>query len=302
MSTYKILKTTTGQTFNLPVFLEASLDEQGIMVGFDGEIEQIEQLCNFTYRGIDNTITVYNTINTNILKTIVDAEFLINWGDNSSSTLSMVSTTTLPNISHTYNSSGKKTIEITVKSPWDVKKVKKDINIPFINSYGIPTDLGTLTFKVPYSVPEKTVTQNYLENYTTLTGATNSTLISFIGVGQSRIDELKKFGSNQTYNNINITDKYTGYTLDSLYYMDYPEGVTYITGSTISFKDDEIYQGMLTRNEFLIGFIDEPQIYSDIYVERGKQSIIEKTLRLGEINSIGELTAYGNGFFKIKKQ
>jgi hypothetical protein len=47
---YEILTgSTSGTTYQLPVFLEASVDEMGIMVGFDGEIEQVEQFCNFTY-------------------------------------------------------------------------------------------------------------------------------------------------------------------------------------------------------------------------------------------------------------
>jgi len=49
---YKILTgSTSGITNQLPIFLEAAVDEMGIMVGFDGEMEQIEQFCNFTYRG-----------------------------------------------------------------------------------------------------------------------------------------------------------------------------------------------------------------------------------------------------------
>lgn len=48
---YEILTgVTSGITYQLPIFLEASVDEMGIMVGFDGEIEQIEQFCNFTYK------------------------------------------------------------------------------------------------------------------------------------------------------------------------------------------------------------------------------------------------------------
>jgi len=47
---YEILSGVTGTTFQVPIFLEASVDEMGIMVGFDGEIEQIEQFCNFTYK------------------------------------------------------------------------------------------------------------------------------------------------------------------------------------------------------------------------------------------------------------
>ena len=48
---YEILSGFTGTTtFEVPVYLEASVDEMGIMSGFDGEIEQIEQFANFTYK------------------------------------------------------------------------------------------------------------------------------------------------------------------------------------------------------------------------------------------------------------
>ena len=49
--TYEILSGFTGTTsFQLPVFLEASVDEMGIMSSFDGEFEQVEQFANFTYK------------------------------------------------------------------------------------------------------------------------------------------------------------------------------------------------------------------------------------------------------------
>jgi len=53
---YEILTgSTSGITHQLPIFLEASVDEMGIMVGFDGDIEQVEQFCNFTYIDGDPT-------------------------------------------------------------------------------------------------------------------------------------------------------------------------------------------------------------------------------------------------------
>ena len=48
---YEILSGFTGTTsFQVPLYLEASVDEMGIMSGFDGEFEQIEQFANFTYK------------------------------------------------------------------------------------------------------------------------------------------------------------------------------------------------------------------------------------------------------------
>lgn len=50
---YEILSGFTGTTtFQVPIFLEASVDEMGIMSGFDGDFEQIEQFANFTYKSI----------------------------------------------------------------------------------------------------------------------------------------------------------------------------------------------------------------------------------------------------------
>jgi hypothetical protein len=124
-------------------------------------------------------------------------------------------------------------------------------------------------------------------------------------MGRSRVSELKKYGEN-TYQGLTTgsdsVGSYSGYTIDNLSYRDYDDGTTTITGSTTNFQKEEVFNKMLTRNEHFIGFIDEPTIYSDIFVERGKQGVLEMNLRLGEIDNIGELSVYGNGFFEVKKQ
>ena len=64
---YKIYKPTTGLTHNVPVYLVSEADEMGGMVGFDGDIEQVEQICNFNYQITGgNTVRLYNTINRDI--------------------------------------------------------------------------------------------------------------------------------------------------------------------------------------------------------------------------------------------
>lgn len=300
---YEILTGATGTTHQIPIFLECSVDEMGIMVGFSGEIEQVEQFCNFTYRGDGNIITLYNSINTNKLKTMVNSVVSVSWGDGVVDDLEMptVYEYELPHIHHIYSGYGVFDVELTINSPWKVDKIKRSVVVPFAPSE-FPSDFGTLTFIVPYSNPLITETQQYMEDYKTLTGGTNNTQISFIAVGKSRIDEFKKYGSSYEYENLIITSEYTGYTIDDLFYMDYPDGYTYITGDTSTYYKEEVYNGMITRDEHLIGFVDPPQIYSDIFIERGKQSVMERNLRLGEIDSIGELEIYGSGFFNVKKE
>jgi hypothetical protein len=320
------LGSSGNTTFQLPIYLEEKFDNLGVMVDFDGNVEQMEQFCNFTYSGYNQTIYIYNTINSERLKTIVDSKYTIDWGDGNTGTTNMpsISEISLPNSSHIYGDSiTGTTITITVKSAWGTDTVRRFITLPYKPNYGwYPsgdtkhTQFGELCFKVPYSNTGTTTgitqTQQYLFNYRDTTGKTEPANISFMAVGKSRLNEFKKYGNGGGYSIVlsyETTElgNYTGYTIDGLTYFDYSGGYTHITGTTSGTTDfpyvnEQVYKGMLTRNEILIGFIDEPQIYSDIFVERGKQSIIERNLRLGEIDNMGELEIYGGGYFKVKKQ
>jgi gamma-glutamylcyclotransferase (GGCT)/AIG2-like uncharacterized protein YtfP len=295
---YKVLR-ISGTTYDLPIFLNSDVDELGVMVGFDGDIEQLEQLCNFTYTANNLVLTVYNTASTTRLKKVVDAEFEINWGDNTPNTTIGI----LEAKTHTYTTSGKTTVSITMESPWGTFTTNKDIYLPLKQSD--PTDLGSITFTIPYS--ETNYTQNYQNEYdydtTNFTGTT-----VFFALGKSRIIEKQIYGSGYTGTTIGTTTisgesyQYTGYTLDNLNYLDLSDGTTYISGNTENFVDETEFVKKLTRNEHYLGFINEPMIYSDIFVERGKMGVSEFNLRLSEIDNLGELEIYGNGFFNVKKQ
>lgn len=293
--------------YEIPITLDAKADELGIMVGFDGEVDQVEQLCNFTYKASGNTITVYNTTNTNTLKRVVDATFQINWGDSTTSSISI-----LGNVTKTYSTPGNKTISITMNSPWRVQTLSRTVNLPL--AIGNPTSLGTLSFTFPYT-----------DYGVALSGSTKTpTALTFVAAGKSRIIEKKLYGGN-TYSGVTSTSlpgttlTCSKYTVDGLDYYDCSDGVTYITGkvpnhiingttgftsynSNTDFAVEYVTNKMLTRNEHFLGFISEPQVYSDIFVERGKMGVSEFNLRLGEIDNIGELDIYGNGFFVVKKQ
>ena len=166
-------------------------------------------------------------------------------------------------------------------------------------------DSGSLIFTIPYHVLETEITQGYENDldYVAYTGETSFTGITYYNaIGLSKVSELKKYGSNE-YVGITInSDNTTGYTIDGVYYQDNPEGFTIITGNTVGFKKEEVIFEVLSRNEHFLGFVEEPTIYSDVYVDRGKQSVMEINLRLGEVDNMGELSNYGNGYFKVKKQ
>jgi hypothetical protein len=301
-------KSLSLETNHLPIFLESSLDEMGVMVGFDGNIEQVEQLCNFSYKQTGSTITVYNTVNPDKLRKIVEQTYTISWGDGNTSPLSVnlgVTGQNLPTAVHTYTSAGNFTISVSLDSPWSKEKIKKSVMVP--QNISVSNPLGSFTGVTLPSYSQTSHTQNYIENLDN-TNVTGNTIINFAAFGKSRIDELKKYGSNNYISGTITTGTtsegviYSAYTLDNLYYKDYPDNVTMITGSTSNFQKEEVFNKMLTRNEHFIGFIDDPIIYSDVFVERGKQGVMENNHRLGEIGNVGELDIYGNGYFRVKKQ
>jgi hypothetical protein len=167
---------------------------------------------------------------------------------------------------------------------------------------------GSLNFTIPFFLNENgeevVRTQGYLNDveYSTYTGYTEFTGLTYYNaIGLSRVSELKKYGTNE-YNNVTINDDITGYTIDNIFYQDLPEGYTILTGNTVGFTKEEVTFEVLSRNEHFLGFLDEPKIYSDVFIERGKQSVMELNLRLGEVNNMGDLVNYQNGFFKINKQ
>ena len=180
-------------------------------------------------------------------------------------------------------------------------------------------DLGILHFTVPidYSGNTTTVSQQYLYDYE-YNVSTGNTIFSYVGIGSSRLSELKQYGNTGYTQDLQFGSKtdndetiyYTGYTFThtigdsttTLQYYDRSDGYTEIMGNTSGFTQEEVINYMLSREEHFLGFVEQPRVYSDIFVNRGKQGVLENNLRLGEIDNIGELSIYGNKYFNIKKQ
>lgn len=300
--------TGISESYNLPIFLESTVDELGVMVSFDGGVEQIEQLCNFTYTQSGSMVTVYNSVNPDKLRKIVEQTYTIEWGDGSTSGLTVNSGVVgqgLPSKTHTYTGTTGYTLSLSLDSPWTQEKISKNIIVP--QNISVANPLGTFTgMTIPAYTNITGQTQDYLNNldYTNNTGNTISGF-TYMALGKSRINELKQYGTSSiTGMSTGITEGsvWSGYTIDGLYYRDFPDNYTMITGTTTGFTKEEVFNNMITRNEHFLGFIDDPTIYSDIFVERGRQGVMENNLRLGEIDNMSELDVYGNGYFNVKKQ
>lgn len=303
------VSTPSGSVFdnyNLPILLVGTVDEMGVMSGFDGDIEQVEQICNFTYTQTGNTVNIYNTVNPNKLKTIIEQNYTIIWGDGTSnSTIGVVTGNTLPTVSHTYGTPSGYTITIQLDTPWTKQNISKLMIVPADITVANP--LGTFTTAIVSSYDNLTgQTQDYLNDLDYTDNPGSGSTISFMSIGTSRLDEKRLYGSEVysgvTSGSLEDGTLYWDYEIDDLHYRDLEDGMTYITGTTSGYTQEEVFNERITRNEHFLGFIDEPTIYSDIFVERSKESVMEKNIRLGEIDNIGELDIYGFGYFYVRKQ
>ncbi len=90
-------------------------------------------------------------------------------------------------------------------------------------------------------------------------------------------------------------------TLDDsscIYDGDYPvEGDNFLDGTPI-----EICREPLTKEEVLMNVCQPTEIQSEVFIERGKQSVFEPNQRLDEVKTIGGLEIYGYGFYNIKEE
>jgi hypothetical protein len=57
-----------------------------------------------------------------------------------------------------------------------------------------------------------------------------------------------------------------------------------------------------TKEEYLFGITQPPEVLSDVFIERGSTTVFEKHLRLSEVDSLEHLEKYNNSFYKLVKQ
>jgi hypothetical protein len=58
----------------------------------------------------------------------------------------------------------------------------------------------------------------------------------------------------------------------------------------------------VTKEEYLFGITQRPEVFSDVFIDRGDTTVFEKHLRLSEVESLEHLERYNNGFYRLVKQ
>jgi hypothetical protein len=306
----QISKVLTGETYiNVPIFLTQSYIDIGYYSEFDGAILQKETVLNFTFSGItEYEFCVNNTsLKNNYTK---NSEYIIDWGDD------IIETFIGDNICHTYNSDNIYNITLKQVNNFGTNIVTKSIKTPFDSTKISDNPKGKFEF-IPSGGPWKDTPIDYEyifdgDSNFDIDYYTENQSVSLSGFTKSKLNELSNYGVNKykvgkpiyigkvLLGQIdNITTEFTAYTINDISYIDYKNSVSvFIVDVSGLTKNTTILSG-ITKNDVLMKSVSNVQIFSNVFIERGKISGYEKVLRLGEVKNIEELENYGYGFFNL---
>ena len=191
-------------------------------------------------------------------------------------------------------------------------KVLSDYNEPGIN-------LSAYTFQRFEEVKSYDLNNRYIPNFNM---AANKTYTDYQGNSYSNVSKVL---SNNNYSPINyILDGDNNETIDEnnplpqlgLFYKTYvgknravSDNVfgTYLTNVTElyykgqAFNETNTSLNALGKEEYLFGITSSPNVYSDVFIDRGRTTVYQSHMQLGEIGNVSELINYGNSYYKIVK-
>jgi hypothetical protein len=321
----------TGLTVD--ILLRQNTVDIGYYSPFDGAVYQKDVVSNFIFSSTTEDPYRYYIYNTSseFQKFLGLSNYVVDWGDGSPE--EPINKFTPNNLSHLYpQENNTYTIKLTQTNPWGINIVEKKITTPFVNVQ-IPNPNGEAFFvpkggnwsgtPISYDYIFSGDSVNEIEpqeskNYITVP-------FNISGTTKSRITELKLYGDrsnmaplyNQHYQlgvpviangqvwgaitNVEI-GAFTAYTIQDVDYYDYQNGTTLFFEQSSGLTENNITAVPITKDGVLMNVVDQPQIQSNVYVERGKISAYEKIQRMGEVDNLGDMINYGYGFFKIENK
>jgi hypothetical protein len=311
----------TGLTVDI-LITQTAIDE-GYYSPFDGAILQKDVVANFIFSANTThpyTYYVYNT-SSDFQKFLDLSQYSVDWGDGTPK--QKISTYTPNSINHTYATAYNQfTITLEQTNPWGITRVQKTITTPF-SEVTISNPNGTATF-IPLggSWAQTPIAYNYIFSGDAVNVVSAQTSNNYVtvpytvsGISKSRLTELKQYGepsyivgvpviaNGQIWGAVtDINPVFTAYTVQEVNYYDYIDGTTIFFQQSSGFTQDNLTAVPITKNEALLKVMDQAQIQTDVFVERGKNSAYERVQRLGEVDNLGDLINYGYGFFNVEKR
>lgn len=308
----------TGLT--VPILITQTTIDLGYYSPFDGAALQADVTTNFLFSSTTAdpyTYMVYNT-SSDLKKFLEFANYKINWGDGTTDEEFSGAT-----LSHTYplTQTGY-TITMKQSTPFGINTINKEIKVPYENAF-IYNPKGRAFFQPAGGSWSATpVSYDYIftgdaENSISAQVTSDYETVPFTvsGTTSSRLSELQLYGPTEYMVGVpviqgarivgavtDINPIYTGYTIEGVDYYDYANGQTLYFENSSGFTEENITAVPITKDSLLIKIQDQPQINTDIFVERGKSSAYEPLRRLGEVDNLADMISYGYGYYIIEKK
>lgn len=311
----------TGLT--IPILIRQTAVDFGYYSPFDGAVLQKDVVANFIFSSTTSDPYVYNVYNTSsdFQKFLDLSVYKIYWGDGSPA--QTISAYTPNSIVHTYPvADAQYTITLEQTNPWGITRVSKTITTPYVDvvannpngeAFFIPA--GGNWFETPISYDY--IFSGDAVNVVSAQTSNNFTTVPFTvsGVTKSKLNELAMYGPNKFQIGVpvikngqiwgaitNTATTFTAYTVNSVDYYDYIDGTTIFFEQSSGFTENNLTARPITKEEVLLKVIDQPQIQTNVFVERGKNSAYERIQRMGEVDNLGDMINYGYGFFNVEKK
>jgi hypothetical protein len=313
--------TLTGLT--IPILIRQTAVDVGYYSPFDGAVLQKDVVANFIFSSTTSNPYVYNVYNTSseFQKFLDLSAYKVDWGDNSPK--QTITSYTPDSLSHTYaTAEAQYTIVLEQTNPWGVTKVAKTITTPYENvvinnpngeAFFIPAGGNWLNTPISYNYIFSGDAVNEISAQTSNNYVTVPFTIS--GLTKSRITELALYGTPKYQVGVPVIKNgqiwgaisdmnliFTAYTVQEVNYYDYNDGTTIFFEQSSGFTENNLSQRPITKEEVLLRVIDQPQIQTNVFVERGKNSAYERIQRLGEVDNLGDMINYGYRFFNVTKK
>lgn len=308
----------TGLSVN--ILLRQTAVDVGYYSPFDGAVLQKDVVTNFIFSSTTSNPYIWNIYNTSeqFQKFLELSSYKVDWGDGSPK--QTITAFSPDSISHTYpEATTQYTITLEQTNPWGVTKVSKKINVPYSNV--VPFNPTGQAFFAPSTgnwigtpVSYDYIFSGDAVNEVSAQTSNNYVTVPFTVSGntKSRVNELALYGTpkfqvgvpvisnGQIWGAISdINPIYTAYTITDVNYYDYNDGTTIFFQQSSGFTSNNLTSVPITKDEVLLKVIDQAQIQTNVFVERGKVSAYERVQRLGEVDNLGDMINYGYGFFNV---
>jgi hypothetical protein len=164
---------------------------------------------------------------------------------------------------------------------------------------------------------DELTTYDLTQIYKTNLNIENETYINYLNQSIISVNKVVDLGEPIVYvfDAVDNADIGTINQTNGLLFMDYSgetrfvsvenQEETIIPTTEFSF----VYEGLnetnlvlsaITKIDYMLGIVDKPKVNNDVFIDRGINSVLDKHIKLSEINNLKELINYNNKMFNIR--